>query len=502
MKGEAQRGAVYNYLNLLLINVTGVLLTPYIIRSLGVSQYGLYTLVGALTPYFALFDFGLGKTVTRFTAHYRAMQDEVSEHRFLASVLRMYLLLTLLLLAIGAWLYSQVDSFWGAHFTAEELSDVRRMVAVAVASQVFIIPGGVFTAICNGYGLFAFPRAVQPVKYVVRAVCVVALLLWGGEKKAFALVALDAALNIGVIVATYIYVCRHVGLKGIFRQEPLAAKPILSYSFWIALYAATCALQWNSGQIVAGMVGDAATVGIVGIGIIIGSMYGYFAETVNRMALPRAARFMCRPHAPAQLTDEMIRVGRVVAIPQIFILGAFVVFGRDFVTLWAGEFYSSAYVLAVVMMASWTVQLTQDYANSLLEATGRIRVMSVINFIAIFAGVLISYFASLRWGAIGIVSALGCGTLLATIASNIYYRIRLQLETGRYFRSVYARLLMSATAIVVLFKAVEHFVPSRVSWLWLFAGGVAYMLLFIVAVHAVVLTDDEKKLFRQLCLRK
>lgn len=500
MKGEAQRGAVYNYLNLLLINVTGVLLTPYVIRSLGVSQYGLYTLVGALTPYFALFDFGLGKTVTRFTAHYRAKQDAASERSFLASILRLYLILTLLLLVIGAWFYSQADSIWGAHFTAEELSDVRRMVAVAVASQVVIIPGGVFTAICNGYGLFAFPRAVQPVKYVVRAICVVALLLWG--KKAFALVALDALLNMGVIVATYAYVCRHVGFREIFRQKPMNARPILSYSFWIALYAATCALQWNSGQIVAGMVGDAATVGIVGIGIIIGSMYGYFAETINRMALPRAARFMCRPHDPAQLTDEMIRVGRIVVIPQIFILGAFVIFGKDFVALWAGDFYSPAYILAVVMMASWTVQLTQDYANSLLEATGKIRIMSVINFIAIFAGVSASYFASLRWGAIGLVTALGCGTLLATVASNIYYRICLRLETGRYFRSVYARLSVTATAIVVLFRAIEHFVPLRASWVWLLAGGAAYTLLFIAAVPAVVLTNNEKRLFRQLCLRK
>lgn len=500
MKGEAQRGAVYNYLNLLLINVTGILLTPYIIRSLGVSQYGLYTLIGAFTPYFALFDFGLGKTITRFTAHYRATHNVSSEHRFLASISRLYLLLTVLLLITGVWLYMKVDRIWGAHFTEGELSDVRRMVAVVVFSQVIIIPGSAFTAICNGYGLFAFPRAVQPVKYIIRAVSIVALLLWG--QKAFALVVLDAILNIGVVIVTFIYVCRYVGPGVFLHQNPLAFRPILNYSFWIALYAATCAFQWNSGQIVAGMVGDTATVGIVGIGILMGSMYGYFAETVNRMMLPRAARFMSRPHTPNRLTDEMIRVGRLVAIPQIFILGAFIIFGKVFVFLWAGEFYGYAYILSIVMMASWTVQLTQDYANSLLEAAGRIRVMSVINFIAIFAGVMASYFASLRWGIIGIVSALSCGTLLATIASNVYYHMCLQLGTRRYFRAVYAKLFVSVGVIVILFETAECFVGFGVSWFRLIVGGAIYVLLFAVVIYGMVLTGEEKRLFRYLCLRK
>ena len=39
MSSEARKGAMYNYINLLLIIATGAVLTPFVIRSLGASQY-------------------------------------------------------------------------------------------------------------------------------------------------------------------------------------------------------------------------------------------------------------------------------------------------------------------------------------------------------------------------------------------------------------------------------------------------------------------------------
>ena len=44
-----------------------------------------------------------------------------------------------------------------------------------------------------------------------------------------------------------------------------------------------------------------------------------------------------------EISDLFIRTGRIQYIVMSFILSAFVVFGRPFIRLWAGEGYEEAY---------------------------------------------------------------------------------------------------------------------------------------------------------------
>ena len=491
MSHEAQKGALYNYLNLLLITVAGVFLTPFVVRNLGASQYGLYTLVGAMIPYLMLLDMGMNKTITRYVAHYRAHNDPESEARFLTSTIGIYGIITLILLSVGACIYLNCEQIWSSNFTANELVCVRQMILVVIVAHTIIIPGNAFTAICNGCGLFAFPRILQPIKYLIRIVCVVALLLCGF--KALALIAMEMVLNIGMVVATLIYIGRHIGRKHIFSKKHLDYRPILQYSGWIALYATTCALQWNAAQIVAGMQFDAATVGVMGIGILIGNMYGYFAETINRMTLPHASRLMKEDDSSDSITHNMIRIGRIIAIVQMGVLSAFAIFGESFIQLWVGEEYKMAYTIALIMMAAWLVQQTQDYGNALIEAKGRVRTMAIINFISIFAGVIISYCVAPHYGTIGVIVSLAGGTILATIANNIYYRYRLQLNTARYFIRVYGRLCIATLLCTVPFYAIDYYMTDAPNLLWPVLGIPSYLIVYAATIYCGVLTREEKQ---------
>ncbi len=495
MSQEARKGALYNYLNLFLIIVAGMFLTPFIVRNLGASQYGLYTLVGAIVPYLMLLDMGMSKTITRYVAHYRTRHDGENEARFLTTAASIYGIITLVLVACGTCLYYGSDYIWSEQFSKEELHEVRQMILVVVAAHVVIIPGNAFTAICNGSGKFAFPRALQPVKYLIRIVCVVALLLYG--YRALALIVMEMLLNIGMVIATMLYVRRHIGRTHIFAPTRMPLRPIVQYSGWIALYAATCALQWSGGQIVAGMTFDASTVGVVGIGIMIGNMYGYFAETINRMTLPRATRLIKENASGEAVTQGMIEIGRIIAIVQMCILSTFALFGDTFVQLWAGESYRNAYFIALIMMGTWMVQLTQDYGNALLEAKGRVRTMAIINFIAIFAGVIASYYAAQCWGTIGLIGSLGCGTITATIANNFYYRHRLHLNTREYFVKVYGKLLVNTAIIMSASVVIKHYIANNNSWLWLIVGVITYVGIYIATTYLCVLSKEERKLLKK-----
>lgn len=494
MRSEATRGAIYNYINLILIVVTGMVLTPFVIRHLGASQYGLYSLSAAILPYLALLDMGMSRTITRYIARYRNEHDTDGEMRFLAACSYIYIAIILVIAISGAILYHYSNSIWSHRFTTEELQDVQQMIGIIIMAHVVIIPGNAFTAICNGSGLFAFPRAIQPIKLVLRVVGVIILLLCGTQ--ATALIMLEMALSAVVAIATALYVISKRHYHTFSWQTATDLRPIIGYSGWIALYAITIALQWNMGTLVAGMHFDPSTVGIVGIGIMIGNIYGYIAETINRMTLPRATRLMAHNPSGKRTTDGMIEVGRLIAIAQWAVIGAFLLFGQSFLTLWAGESYQPAYYIALAIMLSWQIQQSQDFGNALIEASGEVRTLSVINFIAIFAGVIASYFASQCWGIAGLIGTLTGGTIVATIANNIYYRYRLHMQAGRYFTQVYVRLICATASWVTILWFMMQMLGYSTSWWCLLAGIALYLIGYVIITYTCVLTSTERQIVK------
>ena len=64
-------GAVLSYVNIILTVLVGLLYTPLMLRLLGQSEYGLYSLIGSVVGYLSVLDMGLGNTLVRYTAKNR-----------------------------------------------------------------------------------------------------------------------------------------------------------------------------------------------------------------------------------------------------------------------------------------------------------------------------------------------------------------------------------------------------------------------------------------------
>lgn len=95
---QLKKGALLSYINLFVTNVTGILVTPFVIKSLGDSEYGLYTLIGAFVGYLSVLDLGLNNAIVRFVALYRAEKSKKSEENFLAISFLIYGLIALLIM--------------------------------------------------------------------------------------------------------------------------------------------------------------------------------------------------------------------------------------------------------------------------------------------------------------------------------------------------------------------------------------------------------------------
>ena len=72
---QLKAGAALNYVVLGLSNLVGLLYTPYMLRMMGQSEYGLYSLVASVIAYLTIMDFGFGNAIIRYTAKFRPKES-------------------------------------------------------------------------------------------------------------------------------------------------------------------------------------------------------------------------------------------------------------------------------------------------------------------------------------------------------------------------------------------------------------------------------------------
>ena len=78
-----------------------------------------------------------------------------------------------------------------------------------------------------------------------------------------------------------------------------------------------------------------------------------------------------------EISDLFIRTGRIQYIVMSFILSAFVVFGRPFIQLWAGEGYEEAYYVSLLFFFSLSIPLIQNLGITILQARNQMHFRSV-----------------------------------------------------------------------------------------------------------------------------
>jgi O-antigen/teichoic acid export membrane protein len=490
---QLKKGAILSYITILLTNVVGLLLTPFIIKSLGDAEYGLYTLIGAFVGYISVLDFGLNNTIVRFVAKYRAEKDKKGEENFLFITMCIYGVISIIVVLIGIIIYLNLETIFSNSLTLDELAKARVMYLILIFNLAITLPGGAFTGICSGYEHFVYPRTINILRYLVRSAMVVGLLLIGGDS--IGLVVLDSIMNILVIVFNGVYVLKKLKVKFKLHcfEMPLI-KEIFSYSVWIFVLALVSQLQWKLGQIVIGTLTNTTLVAIYAVGIMLGSYYGAFSSAITGVFLPRATKMTVENATGAELTLLMIKIGRLSFLVLMLVFSGFLLFGKQFVILWVGESYLDAWFVALIIMVGYTTTLVQGFANVILNARSLFKFKAFIYIVLLGFGTFCGAFMVKPYGIIGMVLGTTIGWVIAQIIMNIYFSKVIDLNIPLFFKKIFSKTIPSLFIIMIIGYFIENI--SGVGWLNLIIKLVLHFTVYILIMYFFGMLDSEKKMVK------
>ena len=489
---QLKKGAVLSYITIFLTNIVGLFLTPFIIRSLGQSEYGLYILLGSFVGYISLLDFGLSNTIVRFVAKYRANNDTVGEKNFLGTVLIIYVLISFLVLALGAIGYFNLDYIFEQSLTSEELEKSKILMMLFIFNMTISLPGGTFAGICSGYEEFVFPKIVNIIRYIVRSFVIVAVLLYGG--KSISIVIVDTILNIFIILINMYYVLVVMKVKiGFTSFNKELVRKIFSYSVWIFVFAMIGQLFWKSGQMILGITISTEAVAVFAVGIVLSGYFGAFAGAINSVFLPRATFMIEQNSTRKELTAFFVKIGRILTFILMYVWAGFILFGQNFIELWVGNDYEDSYLITVIIMTAYILPLVQNFANSLIEATGRFKFKAKVYFITISIGIILGALLSPYYGYWAITWSYSIFWVLSQIIMNWYFDKTLNLDIVCFFKQTFGQLLI----VLIVTMIIGYFTNSMLGTTWVFfiLKALIYSLVYLGLVYLFVLNDYEKKLF-------
>lgn len=109
---ELRAGALLSYVNIAITTIIPLLYTPIMLKMLGQSEYGLYSLSNSIISYLSILNFGMGSAVVRYITAARAEENKDKVERTMGLFLKIYGALALLVLIVGGVITIFVDSLF------------------------------------------------------------------------------------------------------------------------------------------------------------------------------------------------------------------------------------------------------------------------------------------------------------------------------------------------------------------------------------------------------
>lgn len=487
-------GAALNYVSICLNMVVGLLYTPYMLRMLGQSEYGLYSLAASIIAYLTVLDLGFGNAIVRYTAKFRAEGKQREQEEMFGMFFILYIGIGIIAMIAGSVLSLNVENMFSRAMTESEVHRTRIMLWLMTFNLAFTFPMSIWGSIMSAYERFVFQRIVSIIRSVLNPVVMILLLVVG--YKAIAMVVVTTIFNVVTLLVNWWYCKYKLTIKVRFAKFKWTfLKEVSIYSFWIFLNAIMDRIYWSTGQFVLGIYKGSVAIAVYAVAIQLESMYMMFSTAISSVFLPKVTSMVTKGSSDEEISDLFIRTGRIQYIVMAYILSAFVVFGKQFIILWAGDDYADAYYLTLMFFVPLTVPLIQNLGILILQARNQMKFRSMLYIVIALCSLGLSIYLAQIYGGYGCAFATGMALLIGQgLIMNIYYQKKQRINIKGFWWEILKMSIVPAVFIVVGLYALNHFEPSNMTVLDFVKYLILYTVLYIPLFLIFSINKEEKDL--------
>lgn len=484
------RNAAANWIAFLFVAGVSFFLSPFVVRHLGDTAYGVWTLLAALVGYLGLLDFGVRGTVTRYVAHHHAVNDSESCSSIVSAGLAMYGLLgSVAILIAGLVAYLSPFLF---NIPEAYIDDTRIVLVVGGITMAVTLLGAVFGGVIAGLQRFVIGSGIEIAVTTVRTIAIVIALLQGYGLVSLAVVHLAGSVINGLMawaIARRLYPDLRIRFRGPLRAH---MRTILSFSVFLSAVHIFGVLIYYTDVLVISVF---LPVSLVTFYAIAGNLSDYarqVALSISTLMTPRVSALAST--GSKGIGEEILGVARVATLVTAPIAAIFLIRGESFINLWMGPEYGPASG-EVLRILAFTTLLTGARSIAVAAIIGVNKHRALIPALGIEAvsNVVLSILLVRPLGLMGVAM----GTLIPSLIVSLGYlpyclAKSTNTPAGLFYRNSWLLPMLACLPFALLNMLLEKYLPA--GNLAIFFLQVLLTLPLVAAGAAVLcLTPAEKR---------
>lgn len=486
---QIKLGAILSYASIIVSLIIQVVYTPLMLRLLGQSEYGLYTLVSNVVSYLSLFSLGFTGAYLRYYSQAAIAKDKKEVYRLNGMFLTIFMIMGLAAFVCGFVLSLFPEQVFGNKLSLEELEKSKFLLRILVINIVISFPMSVFDSIIISQEKFVFQKLLTIVKNILGPLVTLPLLIIGYGS--VVMVTITTIVSAAQFMISVFYCYKKLGIRFMFDKFNFSKiRDISSFSFFILLIMIIDQLNWSIDNLILGRVVGTLEVAINGVALQIRKVFSMFSSPISSVYAPTVNRIVTTQEndMDERLTDLMIKVGRIQFIILLYIFVGFVFCGKRFVMWWAGNEYVDSYLTTIFLVAPLVYVLPCSMGTEIMRAKNMHRFPAVIMLISAIVNFIFSIPLAYLFGARGTAFATAVSLTINIIWLGIYYTKKLHLGIKR----VYANILSIFIKMIVpvCFGLIGlRFSKGGVLFIWV----VLYSLIYLLFLLLFVLNSEEKE---------
>lgn len=434
---------------------------PFMLRSLGAEEFGLWALLCVPGQYIALGDFGISNALIKLISEDYPHEDKERLLQLTGAGVIVFSIVGGAITAIAFLCQREILSWLRIH---EILLPDARTLLVGMAAVIWLtLLGNVYIALLSGLHRMDLAHTVQMVNAVLNALGIFLALHWHAGLTGLLLSSAAAAL-VTWVLAVFL-AGRIAGLEWTFLPHFRwsSAKSLLNFGVYLYVAALSALLLEPSIKVLLSRYGSLELVSFFEIASRIVSQTRSFFSNIMLPLLPASSLLMTDPARIRELFSRSMRLLWLTAVPVFVVLA---VLAGPIIHAWLGNSIPLAEGALSILALGWLLNVLTLPSYFLVQGMNHPRAAmwcSLMQGLICIGG---SYLLIPRLGFYGAIASEAAGVLIA--AAYIFYELVLlcPLRTEDLFSNSRVRALGLPAVFGTALWLVARSPAAQSLWAW------------------------------------
>lgn len=440
-------GSILSYISIFLNVVAGFLCTPLIVKNLGNSAYGIYTLAFTMIN-MLLIDFGLGSATSRYVAKYRSEGNQQAVNDIFGLILKLFVILSL---AIGIffviWTLVSPNVYKG--LSAEEIHSFQVSFTIVSAYSIISFPFVTFDGILSAYEKFIQAKLINIVNRLVQTLAILICIYLNLGLYALILCHVVSGVVSVALKFFFVYKCTPARPNLSFRNKSML-KDITVFSVWVTITTLANRLLFNITPTILGIVSSSSEIAVFGLVATVESYAYVFATAINGMFLPTITRMFMEKDPISKLQKLFLKVGKYQFFINGLVVCGFIILGKPFINWWVGPDYYNAYYGIILVIVPGVFYNALQIANTTMIVTKKIKYHAFTDIVAGIINLALCFPLSYKYGALGACISISIALCARTIIDNLICIFILKIPMKEFYLKVYFKMSIALAMAILL----------------------------------------------------